>query len=160
MSNRMDGNMIQLYHGFLRPGDRQRMYASSLKPGTILHALRSVFGVLPRDRPSGKKRQVLHLFGPAGRTRGSRELPSDRQLQVYKSRDPRARYTGPTRWSAENNSRVILNRPAKIETLLTRPDTTRPVTFQTPPDPTRPDSRHFQTFLTRRAGRVMTHEKP
>ena len=35
----------------------------------------SEFGVSPRERPSGKKRQVLCLFGPAGRTRASRERP-------------------------------------------------------------------------------------
>ena len=33
--------------------------------------MRSEFGVSPRERPAGKKRQVLYHFGPAGRTSGS-----------------------------------------------------------------------------------------
>ena len=41
--------------------------------------MRSVFGVSPRERPSGKKRQALCHFGPADRTRSSRERPSGRQ---------------------------------------------------------------------------------
>ena len=41
--------------------------------------MRSAFGIWPRERPSGKKRQVLCHFGPAGRTRGSREWPSGSQ---------------------------------------------------------------------------------
>ena len=75
--------------------------------------MRSEFGVSPRERPSGKKRQILYHFGPAGKTRGSREeWPSGRQLYVCKNTDPRARSAGPTRGSPENNSRVIVTGPA------------------------------------------------
>ena len=46
--------------------------------------MRSEIGISTRERPSGKKRQVTgtvsYNFGPAGRTRGSREWPSGRQL--------------------------------------------------------------------------------
>ena len=42
--------------------------------------MRSEVGVSPRPRPSGTKRQVLYRFGPAGRTCGSLEWPSGRQL--------------------------------------------------------------------------------
>ena len=41
---------------------------------------RSEFGMSARERPSGKKRQVLYNFGSMGSTRGSRELPSGTQL--------------------------------------------------------------------------------
>ena len=60
----------------IRPGVRPIMYASSLAlPAGIiaLHAtydMCSEFGVSPPERPSGKKRQVLYHFGPAGHERG------------------------------------------------------------------------------------------
>ena len=44
------------------------------------YGMRSEFGISARERPSGKKRKVLHHFEPAGRTRGSRVRSSDRQL--------------------------------------------------------------------------------
>ena len=57
-------------------------YASSLMSGIIVvHALICARSSEYRpERLSGKKRQVLYNFGPAGRTRGSREWASGRQL--------------------------------------------------------------------------------
>ena len=55
----MDENMntITLRCGFIRPGVSLIMYASSLNNPGILFLQ---FGISARERPSGKKRQVLY----------------------------------------------------------------------------------------------------
>ena len=147
----MDVNMNTIYYGFIRPVVRVIMSA------WYVYARSSEYRH-ERDLRAGSGK-YLYNFGPAGRFRGSQRWPSGRQLYVCKKTDPRARSAGPTRGSAEKNSRVMVTRPAS-DPYLTGHDPTRPVTFRTPPDPTRPDPRHFETLLTRPAGRVMTREKP
>ena len=61
--------------------------------------------------------------------------------------------------------RMTLARPVRFEKLLirtvpTRPDSTRAVIIRTPPDPTRLETRDFEGFLTRPAGRVVIRENP
>ena len=53
-----------------------------------------------------------------------------------------------------------LTRPVRLENLLIRPDSTRPVRFRTPPDPTRLDPLLFENLLTRPVVRAITPEKP
>ena len=72
--------------------------------------MRSEFGVSPRERPSGKKRQVLYHFGL---TRVALRQAAV-SLQKYGS-------VGPIRGSAENNSGVIVTRPASDPYLMTDP---------------------------------------
>ena len=104
--------------------------------------MRSEFGVSSRERPSGKKRQVLYHFGPragpAGRESGPPAVAKFSKIRIRGS-DARAKSAGPTRGSAENNSRVIVTRPAS-DRYLTGHDPTRPVRFENllpRPDPTR-----------------------
>ena len=61
-----------------------------------------------------------------------------REREVIQVSGPRAECAGPTRGSAKNNSRVMLARPAS-DPLLAGHDLTRPVSFSSPLDPTRPD---------------------
>ena len=78
LSNWMDGNMNIIV---------LRLYPTRGFPNSVCLVAnawyncltRSVFGISPRERPSGKKWQALCHFGPADRTRGSRERPSGRQ---------------------------------------------------------------------------------
>ena len=60
-----------------------------------------------------------------------------REREVIQVSDPRAEYVGPTRGSVENNSPVMLIRPAS-DPLLAGHNLTRPVRFPSPLDPTRP----------------------
>ena len=56
----------------------------------------------------------------------------------FQESDARAGCAGPTRGSAENNSRVVLARPAS-DPLLTGHHLTQPVSFISTLDPTQPD---------------------
>ena len=96
---------------------------------SIRSDMRSVFGVLPRERPSGKKRQVLYHSRPAGRTHGSRAWPSASgppagnctfaKLRI-RGPDPRVRSSGrpkTSRGSFSPDPRVTC-----ISRVMTRPD--------------------------------------
>ena len=81
----------------------------------------SEFGVSARERPSGKKRQVLHHFGPAGHESG----PPAGSFKFEKDES-----AGQIRGSAENSSRVMVTRPASDPWLtgdMPRPDPTREI---------------------------------
>ena len=137
LSKRTDGNMsiiiLRLHPTRGSPND-VRLVANTWCNCSTRSDMRSEFGVWPRERPSGKKRQVFVSI----RTRGSQEWPFGRQIYVCKNTDPRVRSAGPTRGSAENNSRVIVIRPAS-DPYLTGQNPTRPATFSTPHEATRPD---------------------
>ena len=90
--------------------------------------VRSKFGISTRERPSGKQRQVLHNFGPAGHENDPPAGSWKFSKRRIRGPDPRARSAGPTGGSADSNSRVMVTRSAN-DPYLTSHDPTRPVTF-------------------------------
>ena len=133
----MDGNMniiiLRLHPNRGSPND-VCLVANAWYHCSTRSDMRSVFGVSLRGRPSGKKRQVLYHFGPAGYESG----PPAGSCKCAKNTDPRARSGGPARGLAENNSRDIVTQPAS-DRYLTGHDPTRPVTFYTHHESTRTD---------------------
>ena len=67
-----------------------------------------------------------------------REKPLGRKQDVFQVSGPRDGCAGLTRGSAENNSRVMLARPASA-LVLAGHDLARPVSFSSPLDPAPPD---------------------
>ena len=61
-----------------------------------------------------------------------------REREMIQVSDPRAECAGPTHGSVENNSRVMLARPAS-DPILAGHDLTRPVSFSSPLYWARPD---------------------
>ena len=86
---------------------------------------RSEFGVSARERPAGRKRLVLLNSGHAGRTRRSLDREVLRQAAASSEKHGPA---GQVHGSAENNSRIMVTRPASNPYPMGH-DPTRPVTF-------------------------------
>ena len=135
-----------------------------------------------RHRGSMHRRLILHFFrhlstgqalGPcllfcllrkSNHTSYSKLLPTTQNIcpvrfkqSFSRVRSSQGNPSRPARF--KKNSRPDPTRPTRFKNLLTRPDRTRPVIFQTPPDPTPLDPRDFESLpLTRSASRAMTRE--
>ena len=87
---------------------------------------------------SRKKSPITDLPCSGQNKKAVKTEGDSRSYAIFEIFEARARFAGPTRGSAGNNSRVMLARPAS-DPFLAGHDLTRPVSFYllTRPDPTR-----------------------